>query len=65
MYLIILGVIGVGAGLLLVYYSIKDRKPKKVDEHDDPKDKGKVIYLFDEDEDEKKEKDEDEKKEDD
>lgn len=56
MYLILLGIIAVGAGLLLVYYSVKDKKnkskPKDVDEKSG--DTGKVIYLFDEDKEEEK-----------
>lgn len=52
MYLLLLGVIAVGAGLLLVYYSMKDKKDKKAKEENwDPKDKGKVIYLFDDEDD--------------
>ena len=48
MYLILLGLIAVGAGLLLVYYSIKDKNKKNaVKENWEPEEKGKVIYLFD------------------
>lgn len=50
MYLLLLGIIAVGAGLLLVYYSTKGKKDnkKKQTKNWDPEDKGKVIYLFDE-----------------
>ncbi len=52
MYLLLLGVIAVGAGLLLVYYSMKGKKKSQVDgENWEPDEKGKVIYLFDEEED--------------
>lgn len=55
MYLIILGLIAVGAGLLLVYYSMKDKKSKTPNaeikkDADETDEKGKVIYLFDEEE---------------
>lgn len=46
-YLLLLGVIAVGAGLLLVYYSLQDKKTKKVSKDIEPEDKGKVIYMFD------------------
>ncbi len=63
MPLLLLGLIAVGAGILLVYYSVKDKKDKSGDSGERPnisystdknskdKDKGKVIYLFDDDDD--------------
>ena len=48
MYLFILGVIAVGTGILLVYYSVRDKKTKKINPDNwSAEEKGKVIYLFD------------------
>lgn len=46
MPLLLLGIIAVGAGLLLVYYSLSDKQPKKVGRSEEPEEKGKVIYMF-------------------
>lgn len=47
-YLLILGAIAIGATLLLIYYSVSDKKKKKDGNESETKDdKGKVIYLFD------------------
>lgn len=59
LYLAILGIIAIGAALLFIYYSVKDKKPIKpkkdvkpnIKNNDDVDDKGKVIYLFDDDKD--------------
>lgn len=56
MYLLLLGIIAVGAGILLIYYSMRDKKGKKDEAgiwetKDEADEKGKVIYLFDEEED--------------
>ena len=48
MYLVLLGILAVGAGILFVSYSLKGRSAKNdVWEEPKPEEKGKVIYLFD------------------